>query len=507
METRIEELFEKDKHRADKMSKTVDVGCEYLHYDFSKTHLTDETIEKYLRRMSGIEGKIEAMFCGENINFTENRKVLHVLLRDKEILDMIENGSSAKLDGDRQMVHEELMKMKQFVNDFEQGKICGATGKRLEAVVNIGIGGSDLGPRMVCSALKRYGMKGVTAHFISNVDASDTIEVFDSIDAEKALFIVVSKTFTTIETIQNMELAMRYMEQRLKRSREEIASRHFIAISSNVDEVSRYGIQQVFSMWDFVGGRFSLWSAVGMSIALYVGFDGFLEMLRGGSMVDEEFRKEKGWQNAEIMHAIVEMFYSENGYDNKCIVPYDRYMEKFYLYLQQAEMESNGKPSTSNDTGMIVWGGVGTNSQHSFFQLLHQGTRKVLCEFLMPLRPLHNERRYHEIVVSNCVAQSRALMVGQKSEQKEKCFEGNRPTITICYSKLTPRTLGAMIAHYEHKIFVQGVCWGINSFDQFGVTLGKEIATNVCDAIRSRQTEKYDGSTNKILDHVSKSAE
>ncbi|TBU17284.1 glucose-6-phosphate isomerase [Ordospora colligata] len=507
METRIEELFVKDEHRADKMSKTVDVGCEYLHYDFSKTHLTDEIIEKYLGKMSGIESKIEAMFGGQKINFTEDRKVLHVLLRNKEILDMVENGNSEGLDGDRKMVYDELVKMKQFADDFEKGKICGVTGKRLEAIVNIGIGGSDLGPRMVCNALKRYSMKGVTTHFISNVDASDTVEVFDSIDAEKALFIVVSKTFTTIETIQNMELAMRYMEQRLKRSREEIASEHFVAISSNVDEVGKYGIKQVFSMWDFVGGRFSLWSAVGMSIVLYVGFDGFLEMLRGGSNIDEEFRKQKGKQNAEIMHSIVEMFYSDNGYNNKCIVPYDRYMEKFYLYLQQAEMESNGKPSTSNDTGMIVWGGVGTNSQHSFFQLLHQGTRKVLCEFLVPLQPLHSEREYHEILVSNCVAQSRALMVGKKDKQKEKCFEGDRPTITMCYSKLTPRTLGAMIAHYEHKIFIQGVFWGINSFDQFGVTLGKEIATDVCDEIRSRKSEKYDGSTNKILDHVYKNSE
>ncbi|AFN82998.1 glucose 6-phosphate isomerase [Encephalitozoon romaleae SJ-2008] len=499
MKNEIMNLFEEDKDRARRFARKAEIGNEFIYYDFSKTHLTEEIIDGYLEKMKDFGKKIDGMFSGEKINFTEDRKVLHVALRDKEVLRMVDGGKDVKLDEDRRMVYDELMKIKRFVEDFDNGRICGVTGKRLATIVNIGIGGSDLGPRMVCDALSHYGRKGMETYFISNIDATDTIKVFEKIDPERALFIVVSKTFTTLETIKNAELAMKFLEKRLGKSKSEIASKHFVAVSSNVEEVKKHSISRVFSMWDFVGGRFSLWSAVGMSIALYIGFDNFMRLLKGASAVDEEFRKNKGKSNAEMVHAIVEIFYSENGYNNKCLVSYDQYMEKFYLYLQQAEMESNGKQSERGDTGLIIWGGLGTNTQHSFFQLLHQGTRKILVEFLMPLKPLHSEEEYHKLVVSNCLAQSRGLMVGKKESTPEKSFEGNKPSITICYSMLTPETLGGMIAHYEHKIFILGLYWGINSFDQPGVTLGKKIAIEVLETLESKEDGKYDGSTNEIL--------
>lgn len=504
MKDQIKDLFQRDKSRVEKLSRKAKVQEEEIYYDFSKTHLTEEVVEKYLLKMEPFGKKIDGMFSGEKINFTEKRKVLHVALRDKDVLDRIEKGSSSELDEDRKMVYDELLKIRDFVKEFEDGRICGVTGKKLDTVINIGIGGSDLGPRMVCDALSHYGRKGVEAYFISNIDATDTIKVFEKIDPERALFVVVSKTFTTLETIKNAELAIKFLESKLKRNRSEIMNKHFIAISSNIEEVSKHNISRIFAMWDFVGGRFSLWSAVGISIALYLGFDNFMAMLRGASATDEDFKRNRGKCNVEMLHAIAEIFYSENGYDNKCLVSYDQYMEKFYLYLQQAEMESNGKPSREHETGMIIWGGTGTNTQHSFFQLLHQGTRKTLSEFLMPLSPLHEEYEYHNMVLANCLAQSRALMVGKECEKPEESFEGNRPTITICYSKLCPRTLGAMIAHYEHKIFIQGLYWGINSFDQFGVTLGKKIATDLLETLKSGKAGDYDESTNAMLSLVSR---
>jgi glucose-6-phosphate isomerase len=256
-------------------------------------------------------------------------------------------------------------------------------------------------------------------------------------------------------------------------------------------------------MWDFVGGRYSLWSPVGLIIALYIGFDKFIEMLEGASLVDEEFKSNKDQDNIEIFHAIIELYYSSKDYDNKCIVPYDQYLEKFYLYLQQAEMESNGKYS-EEETGMIIWGGVGTNVQHSFFQLLHQGTRKILSEFLFPMSPLHEEKEHHFMVLSNCIGQSRALMLGKEGDKRKDFFEGDKPSITIAYSKLSPRILGALLAHYEHKIFVQGIYWNINSFDQFGVTLGKTIAKELLEDIKNRPSESFDESTNMLLKKIEK---
>lgn len=445
------------------------------------------------------------MFLGKKINYTENREVLHTLLRDKEVIKAVKEGNISGLDEIKKMIYEELQKIRQFSNDLKDKKIIGCTGKPINTIVNIGIGGSDLGPKMVCEALSHFGQKDLKVFFISNVDATATLEIFKILNPETSLFIICSKTFTTLETIENMKLSYKYLQEGIKSfNKDEIYNKHFVAVSSNIEEVKKYNIKNIFAMWDFVGGRYSLWSAVGLSIACYIGFENFLELLEGASMIDEDFKTKKGNENIEIFHAAVECYYSDKNYNNKCIVSYDQYMEKFYLYLQQAEMESNGKYSNKFDTGMIIWGGIGTDTQHSFFQLLHQGTRKILTELLFPFKPLHNEKKHHEMLLSNCFAQSRSLMEGKNGEKGVDFFEGNKPSVTIGYSKLCPKTLGALIAHYEHKIFVQGIYWGINSFDQFGVTLGKSIATDIFETIKNETTKNYDASTNELVNKLKK---
>eukprot|EP00866_Antonospora_locustae_P001352 jgi/Antlo1/1352/1065 len=323
------------------------------------------------------------------------------------------------------------------------------------------------------------------------------------------MFIVVSKTFTTQETIANARMALEIMAEKMGAPHEEVSSLHFVAISSNTKEALNFGIKNVFSMWDFVGGRYSLWSAAGLSIALYVGFDHFLRLLSGASIMDKHFLSNPLESTAAI-HAIIELYYNNKEYSSKCIVAYDFYMRSFYLHIQQLDMESNGKSgtrdgSTAKRTGMIVWGGVGTNSQHSFFQLLHQGTHKVLAEFLVPLVPDEefktNGHSHHTMVVANCLAQSEALMVGCPSDDVHKNFPGDKPSITICYSRLNPEVLGALIAHYEHKVFVQGLYWGINSFDQFGVQLGKTIASKIQRSIENAEKIlSYSPSTNMAVE-------
>ncbi|EOB13893.1 glucose-6-phosphate isomerase [Nosema bombycis CQ1] len=501
---KIINLFEEDKERVKKFSKTLRIGEESIYFDFSKTHLSEVGLKNFFKIMDDrrVYSKIKGMFEGEKINFTENREVLHVYLRDKEVLNSIKTGKAPE-DSRKQDIYNELLKMKNFIEKIDNGEFKGVTNKKINTIVNIGIGGSDLGPRMVCEALRAYSKPNMNVFFISNIDATDTIEVFKKIDPESTLFIVVSKTFTTLETIENFQLALRYMSDCLKKPKEEVSKHHFVAVSSNIEETKKHNIENVFAMWDFVGGRYSLWSPVGLIIALYIGFDKFIEMLEGASLVDEEFKSTKDQDNIEIFHAIIELYYSSKDYDNKCIVPYDQYLEKFYLYLQQAEMESNGKYS-EEDTGMIIWGGVGTNVQHSFFQLLHQGTRKILSEFLFPMSPLHEEKEHHFMVLSNCIGQSRALMLGKEGDKSKDFFEGDKPSITIAYSKLSPRILGALLAHYEHKIFVQGIYWNINSFDQFGVTLGKTIAKELLEDIKNRPSESFDESTNMLLKKIEK---
>ncbi|KAL0266026.1 UNVERIFIED_CONTAM: hypothetical protein PYX00_011743 [Menopon gallinae] len=450
------------------------------------------------------------MFGGKRINFTEDRSVLHTVLRHEDVIKSIsKNEQDAPFEGEKQLVHAELLKIRELCERLHGGGLRGATGRKICAVVNIGIGGSDLGPRMVCEALACYRIPGVNAFFVSNIDPSEMKDVLSRVDLEETMFVVVSKTFTTQETIANARMALEIMDAKMSVPREEISSKHFVAVSSNTEEARKFGIRNVFSMWDFVGGRYSLWSAAGLAIALYVGFDNFLRLLSGASIMDRHFISSP-LESSPALHAILELYYNDTEYPTKCIVAYDFYMRSFYLHIQQLDMESNGKAGTkeggiAHRTGMIVWGGVGTNSQHSFFQLLHQGTHRVLVEFLVPLVPEEEFKTeghsHHTMVVANCLAQSEALMAGCPSDNVHKNFPGNKPSITICYSKLSPEVLGALIAHYEHKVFVQGLYWGINSFDQFGVQLGKTIASKIQRSIENtEETLDYSPSTNTAIE-------
>lgn len=502
---------------------------DYIYYDLSKSHITESDSESIRKKMmdNGFVSRIEKMWNGECINYTENRPVLHYLLRSRKVLDEVERCLKGEEDGPKRIkedssavgaarseIVEELVKVAQFSNNF--GSLKGVTGKPLDTIVNIGIGGSDLGPRMVADALQFYST-GREVHFISNVDATDSLKVFKKIDPERTLFIVVSKTFTTVETIENFKLALSLFMSKVKNdfSGFEICSRHFVAVSSNVEETKKYGIQTVFKMWDFVGGRYSLWSAVGLSVSLFVGFDNYMRLLRGASAADEEFYANKE-DSIPARMAINELFYISRGYNNKCLVCYDSYLELMYKYMQQAEMESNGKHGSKQ---MIIWGGVGTDVQHSFFQLLHQGEQNVYLEFLCPATNINLEgtgpeieenrkkiEHHHKLLVASCIAQSRSLLVGKQSDDINHHFEGDKPSVTIMYSRLTPETLGAIIAVYEHKIFAEGVYFNINSYDQFGVQLGKAITSELMEEIEGSKPlpAELDPSSRKLLDYLKK---
>ncbi|KAM0677961.1 hypothetical protein BDAP_001441 [Binucleata daphniae] len=511
----IMDIFKDDLHRMEKMVKQINLGDDFIRFDYSKTHLQKNDLKEYedcLEKLL-VRDCINAMFKGEKINFTENRKVLHVALRNEKVLMNISlNVQESDLKDEHAEIYDELIKIQELSSIFTNGKLLGANGKALKTIVNIGIGGSDLGPRMVCKALENYHLSGVNVHFISNIDPTEILNVFEKIDPDETLFIVVSKTFTTQETLENAKLARQISAHRMKVSEELAAKHHFIAVSSNKDEVKNFGIETMFSMGDYVGGRYSLWSAAGVSIALYIGFENFIKLLKGASLMDEHFKNTDLPDNIPIMHAITELYYNNKClYDNKCVLAYDQYLEKLPSYLQQAEMESNGKTATKQgktdiDTGMIIWGDIGTNAQHSFFQLIHQGTRKILCEFVVGLTPSKTKceriAKNHEILFANCVAQAEALMIGKEDSDANKNFPGNKPSIFITYSKLTPVVLGALIAMYEHKIFVQGLCWQINSYDQFGVELGKKLAKTVLSTIQEEKqvVKEHDPSTNALLE-------
>jgi len=514
-------------------SQTLEVSqSESIYYDFSKSHLGKNDYETIKDQIvsKGLVKKIEDMWRGEKVNFTEERPVLHYLLREKSILEEVEafaNSSQqeetpkkAKHDSEdlieaaKNEISEELKKICTFTKDFKNLK--GVTEKSFDTIVNIGIGGSDLGPRMVTEALQFYS-EDRKVHFISNVDSSDTIKTFRSLDPEKTLFIVVSKTFTTIETIENFKLALSLFKSMLqnKYTEHDICSRHFVAVSSNIPETDKYGIKTVFKMWDFVGGRYSLWSAVGLSISLYIGFDNYLKLLKGASAADKEFYTNKE-KSIPMKMAINELYYTSKGFNNKCIVSYDSYLELFYKYLQQAEMESNGKHGSKQ---MIIWGGVGTDVQHSFFQLLHQGEQNVYLEFLCPRKNINIEsykddkvaqavkenaemiNYHHKLLVASCFAQSRSLLIGKRSGDINNHFEGDKPSVTIMYSMMSPEVLGAMLAVYEHKIFIHGIFYDINSFDQFGVQLGKTITNDLIKSIMDNESssENLDLSTKELI--------
>ncbi|KAA3621852.1 MAG: glucose-6-phosphate isomerase, partial [Flavobacterium sp.] len=487
----MQSWFEIDPERAERMS----ISWDDFYVDFSKNRMHDKTLTLLFDLASelGLKQAIEAQFAGDAINETEGRAVLHTALRD--FRDM------------KPEVKETLVKIKSFSENVINGTWKGASGKAITDVVNIGIGGSDLGPDMVCEALKYY-QNHLKVHFISNVDGDHVMESLKSLNPETTLFIIVSKTFTTQETLTNANTVRTWF---LETMTEADVKHHFAAVSTNLEAVAEFGIssENIFPMWNWVGGRFSLWSAVGLSIACAVGYQNFEEMLRGAHKMDIHFREAEFNENIPVVLALISVWYNNFfGSETECIVPYSQYLNKVVAYLQQGIMESNGKSvdrngeSISYQTGTIVWGSTGTNAQHAFFQLIHQGTKLIPTDFICFAHSLHGKTDHQNKLLANCFAQTEALLQGTYDSEVEnsfKIFEGNKPTNTILIKKLTPQSLGGLIAMYEHKLFVQGVIWNIYSYDQWGVELGKKLATNTLDAIENKSTAKTTNSSTKRL--------
>ncbi len=492
-------------------------------FDYSKNRITERTMALLmdLARQSELGQRIEAMFNGDKINTTERRAVLHTALRNR-------SNTAVYVDGQDVMpeVNRVLDKMREFSSAVRSGEWKGYTGKAITDIVNIGIGGSDLGPKMVCEALKPYARPDLRVHFVSNVDSSDLVETLKLVNPETVLFLVASKTFTTQETMANAHSSRAWF---LKTAQDEAAiARHFAAMSTNTEAVRAFGIdtRNMFEFWDWVGGRYSLWSAIGLSIALYVGMEHFEELLAGAHQVDQYFRSTPFEKNIPVVMALLGIWYNNFfGAQSQAILPYDQYLVHFPAYFQQGDMESNGKSVTNQgkwvdySTGPVIWGQPGTNGQHAFYQLIHQGTQLIPCDFLAAANS-HNPLGDHQaILVSNFLAQTEALMKGKTPEEARaelqaagysgtqleelvpaKTFPGNRPTNSFLYPKLTPRVLGALIALYEHKIFTQGVIWGINSFDQMGVELGKQLAKKILPELAGTEAvDNHDSSTNGLI--------
>ncbi|MCS6989510.1 MAG: glucose-6-phosphate isomerase [Chloroherpetonaceae bacterium] len=516
----LRDLFAEDPKRFEKFSaKFNDILL-----DYSKNRVTSETMKLLfqLAREAKVKKWIEKMFSGEKINFTENRAALHVALRNRSNRPIHVDGADVM-----PAVRAELAKMKAFCEKVRSGEWKGYSGKEMTDVVNIGIGGSDLGPLMVCEALKPYGSK-LNVHFVSNVDGTHIAETLKKINPETTLFLIASKTFTTQETMTNAQTARAWF---LKAASDESAvAKHFVALSTNSQAVVKFGIDEsnMFRFWDWVGGRYSLWSAIGLSIALYVGFENFEELLQGAFEMDEHFRSAPFEKNLPVILALLGIWHNNFfGAETYAILPYDQYLHRFAAYFQQGDMESNGKrvardgKVVSHQTGQIVWGEPGTNGQHAFYQLIHQGTKLVPCDFLAPAISHNPIGEHHAILLSNFFAQTEALMKGktEKEVRKEleaqgmkkkeiekllphKVFEGNRPTNSILFKKLTPKTLGSLIAMYEHKIFVQSIIWQINAFDQWGVELGKELAKKILPELKDpKPVETHDSSTNGLINY------
>ncbi len=495
---RMIDLFDSDPRRFSKLS----IRWREILFDYSKNRITDHTLELLLRlaREAGLRDSIDAMMKGDRINWTENRPVLHTALRNR-------GRAEVRVDGVDVMagVHAVLHRMQSFSERVRSGRWRGHGGKRIRAVVNIGIGGSDLGPVMIAEALTPYAKKGPTLRFVSNVDGSDFFEKTKDLDPEETLFVISSKTFTTQETMTNAHSARSWILNKL-RSKEAI-KHHFVAVSTNRGGVEAFGIDpaNMFEFWDWVGGRYSSWSAIGLIVCLGIGYDLFVELLSGAHAMDIHFRRASFERNIPVLMALIGVWYNNFfGFDAQAILPYDQYLHRFAAYLQQADMESNGK-SVDRDgrrvgyqTGPVVFGEPGTNGQHAFYQLIHQGTKIIPCDFIGCIKT-HNELGdHHEKLMANFFAQPEALMRGRNAVEVEKemradgmsearidalaphkAFEGNRPSNTILLDRLSPFNLGALIAAYEHKIFVQGVIWRVNSFDQWGVELGKVLAKKI----------------------------
>ena len=518
----MRDLFARDSERAARFTEKFG---DTMIVDYSKNRINAKTMEYLmnLARERRLEDKIKSMFRGDKINITENRAVLHTALRNRSGKPVLVNGRDIMPE-----IEAVYAKMRRFSEDVRFGRFKGHTGKKLVNIVNIGIGGSDLGPFMVTEALKKYWMKGINCYFISNVDGTACAEVLNKLDPETTLFIVASKTFTTIETLTNARTCRKWLVDALG---EPAVAKHFVALSTNEEEVRKFGInpENMFEFWDFVGGRYSVWSAIGLSVAIAVGMDNFDKMLDGAYAMDEHFRTAPLEHNIPVILAMLGIWYNNfMGIHRYVVIPYDQYLQYLPSYLQQLDMESNGKFVDINgeivkyDTGPVLFGGAGTNVQHSFFQLIHQGTEIVPCDFIVPAIS-HNEiGDHHEILLANVLAQGEALMKGKtvkeaaeelkkagKSKEeieflkKFKSFSGNRPSNTILLKKVDPYTLGALIAMYEHKVFVQGIIWNIDSFDQMGVELGKKLALNILPELQNNVYElHHDSSTNALIKAV-----
>jgi len=515
-------LFAHDPSRFERFS----VQFKDILFDYSKNRVTDETMRLLLNlaEEAGLPTWIEAMFSGEKINNTEGRAVLHTALRNQSDTPVFVDGTDVMPE-----IRRVLSRMRRFSENVRSGDWRGFTGKPITDIVNIGIGGSDLGPKMVCAALKPYGKHGLRVHFVSNVDGTDIAETLKILNPETALFLIASKTFTTQETMTNAHSAREWF---LARSGEERhIARHFAAMSTNTQAVRAFGIdpENMFEFWDWVGGRYSLWSAIGLSIALFVGMDNFEALLRGAYEADQHFRGAPLNQNIPVLMALLGVWYNNFfGAQSHAILPYEQYLEHFPAYFQQGDMESNGKgvsragETLLYSTGPIIWGQPGTNGQHAFYQLIHQGTKLIPCDFLAGVESQNPLGSHHAILLSNFLAQTEALMKGRTLEEaraeltiqgysgaelelltRAKTFPGNRPTNSFLYQKLTPATLGALIALYEHKIFAQGIIWRVNSFDQMGVELGKQLAKVILPELDGTQpVHTHDSSTNGLINAI-----
>ena len=515
----LNEIFKEDKDRFNKFS----IQEKDLLLDFSKNHIDNKMMKLFSQLLVDIDlkGKIHDLFNGEKINTSENRSVLHFLLRGSytsKTKELYENDVKKGLD-----------KLKLFSKKFQNGELKGYSGKIIKNVINIGIGGSDLGPKMICEALKYYSNRSVNNYFISNVDPSNLSEVLLNVDPKESIFIISSKSFGTIETLKNANVCKNWFYNQSKNS--ESLKKHFFGVTANTKRAKEFGIEEnnIFPIWDWVGGRYSLWSSVGLPIILKIGFENFEMLLNGANEIDNHFREQPFNNNIPVVLGCLGILYNNfHNCETHAIFPYDDYLKYLPMYLQQADMESNGKNISKNssevnyNTGPIIWGDVGTNGQHSFFQLIHQGTKKIPCDFIGFVNSNNEKEELHEILLSNMIGQTMALMKGKNGAEVEKelgnknkynnydilknskIFKGNKPSNTLLFNKLTPYNLGRLIAIYEHKIFVQGSIWNINSFDQWGVELGKVLSDEIYNKLKNKDKSYIDNSTKGQLDFIEK---
>ena len=509
----LRDLFEENPDRARQMSLEA-VG---IYFDYSKHRVTDVTLKLLLQlaKESGLKPRIDAMFRGDKINVTEKRSVLHVALRAPKGQSIIVDGVDVV-----EKVHAVLNRMTDFSNRVRSGEWKGHTGKPIRNVINIGIGGSDLGPVMAYEALRQYSKRDMTFRFISNIDGSDFFEATHDLNQEETLFIISSKTFTTLETMTNAHTARDWVLQALKHPLS--IAKHFVAVSTNIEEVSKFGIDRtnMFEFWDWVGGRYSMDSAIGLSTMVAIGTENFHAMLDGFHQMDEHFRTAPFEVNMPVLMGLLGVWYNNFfGAQTIAVLPYEQYLKRFPAYLQQLTMESNGKHVTIDgdkikyQTGPIYWGEPGTNGQHSFYQLIHQGTKLIPCDFIAFNQPLHYFGIHHDLLIANVLAQAEALAFGKSSQEPYRDFEGNRPSSMIILETLTPQALGSLVALYEHSVFTQGIIWKIDSFDQWGVELGKELAERIIPELKVgagwnlSHDLNHDSSTNNLIERYVRSKE